>query len=214
MKIYSVFDDKFRCYGRVIEGYDTSELVKTLAEVTPLPDGVDYVAEQPELQGLPITGELSSRFYGGMPIQMGWCNGHSTKLNCLEYHRCSEINIGSDDFVLLVGKLYDVDPEDGLFDTSKVEAFLVPAGVVVEMYETTLHYAPCSAAKDAGFRVVITLPKGTNGSKPSFVPGNREDTLMTACNKWLLAHPESSEAKNGAVIGLKGWNVDIADDLP
>ena len=116
MKIYSVFDDKFRCYGRVIEGYDTSELVKTLTEVTPLPDGVDYVAEQPELQGLPITGELSSRFYGGMPIQMGWCNGHSTKLNCLEYHRCSEINIGSDDFVLLVGKLYDVDPEDGAKD--------------------------------------------------------------------------------------------------
>ena len=214
MEIYSVFDDKFRCYGRVIEGYDTSELVKTLAEVTPLPDGVDYVAEQPELQVLPITEELSRRFYGGMPIQMGWCNGHSTKLNCLEYHRDSEINIGADDFVLLVGKLYEVDPEDGLFDTSRVEAFLVPAGVVVEMYSTTLHYAPCSAAKDAGFRVVITLPKGTNGEKPFIVPGNSEDTLMTACNKWLLAHPESSEAKNGAVIGLKGWNVDIADYLP
>ena len=214
MKIYSVFDEKFRCYGNVLLGYDTAELVKTLAEVTPLPDGVDYVAEQPELQALPVTEELSKRFYGGMPIQMGWCNGHSTKLNCLEYHRCSEVNIGSDDFVLLVGKLYEVDPEDGLFDTSKVEAFYVPAGVVVEMYATPLHSAPCSAAKDAGFRVVITLPKGTNGERPDIVPGNREDTLMTASNKWLLAHPESSEAKNGAIIGLKGWNVDIYDDLP
>jgi hypothetical protein len=36
---------------------------------------------------------------------------------------------------------------------------------------------------------------------------------MTARNKWLLAHPESSEAAGGAVIGLKGVNIDIASDL-
>jgi hypothetical protein len=33
---------------------------------------------------------------------------------------------------------------------------------------------------------------------------------MTARNKWLLAHPESAEAKDGAHIGLKGDNIDIA----
>ena len=36
---------------------------------------------------------------------------------------------------------------------------------------------------------------------------------MTARNKWLLAHPESDEAKGGAHIGLKGENIDIAGDL-
>ena len=38
-----------------------------------------------------------------------------------------------------------------------------------------------------------------------------EDKWMTACNKWLLAHEESSEAKNGAYVGLTGVNPDIAD---
>ena len=36
---------------------------------------------------------------------------------------------------------------------------------------------------------------------------------MTARNKWLLAHPESEEAKNGAHIGLTGLNIDIKEDL-
>lgn len=34
---------------------------------------------------------------------------------------------------------------------------------------------------------------------------------MTARNKWLLAHPESQEAKNGAYIGLTGKNIDLRD---
>ena len=34
---------------------------------------------------------------------------------------------------------------------------------------------------------------------------------MTARNKWLLAHPDSSEAASGAYIGLTGENIDIAN---
>ena len=36
-----------------------------------------------------------------------------------------------------------------------------------------------------------------------------EDEILTARNKWLLAHPESSEAKNGAKVGLTGVNIDL-----
>ena len=36
---------------------------------------------------------------------------------------------------------------------------------------------------------------------------------MTARNKWLLAHPESKEAKNGAHAGLCGVNIDIKEEL-
>ena len=64
-----------------------------------------------------------------------------------------------------------------------------------------------------GFQVLIVLPKGTNTEKPSFTPKNREDTLLTARNKWLLAHPDSDEAKGGADVGLKGVNLDIAGDI-
>ena len=211
MKIYSIYDSEFREYGQVVTGYETEELKKTLDAATPLPKGVEYVPEQPELQNLAVTAEIRDRLYGGMPVQMGWCNGHNTRLNCLEYHRDSEVNFGTEDFILLLGKR--VEMEDGFFDTKHTKAFLVPAGVLVEVFATSLHYAPCSAKKSQGFKVLVVLPKGTNTEKPQFTPQNREDTLMTARNKWLLAHPESDEAKAGAVVGLRGVNVDIASDI-
>ena len=211
MLIHSVFDPAFAPYGKVLEGYDTAALTETLTAVTPLPEGVDYVPSQPELEALPIAGQFSSNAYGGMPIQLGWCNGHNTKLNCLEYHRDSELNIGSEDFILLVAREDDII--DGRLDTSRVKAFRAPAGAVVEVYATTLHYAPCSASKGAGFRVVIVLPRGTNGPKPAMTPLNGEDETLWACNKWLLAHTESSEAAQGAPVRLDGVNVDLAAEL-
>lgn len=71
---------------------------------------------------------------------------------------------------------------------------------------TTLHYAPCSA-DDEGFRCVIVLPKGTN-TELDFIPEkNDEGRLITAKNKWLLAHPETGI--EGAYCGLKGKNITI-----
>lgn len=211
MKILSVTDPAFAPYGKVLDGYDTKELLRTLEAVTPLPEATDYVASQPELEALPIAGQLSDNAYGGMPIQLGWCNGHNTKLNCLEYHRDSELNCGAQDFILLLAR--EDEMEGGMLDTAKVKAFRVPAGALVEVYATTLHYAPCSAASGAGFQVVVVLPRGTNGPKPDLTPLNGEDETLTACNKWLLAHPESAEAAQGAVQALTGVNIDIAADL-
>ena len=211
MKIESVFDRAFAPYGKVLPGYDTSELLEALEKYTPLPEETDYVASQPELEALPIAEKLAVNAYGGMPIQLGWCNGHNTRLNCLEYHRDSEINCGTSDFILLVAREDDI--VDGSLDTDRVRAFRVPRGVVVEVYGTTLHYAPCSAAKGEGFRVLVALPRGTNGPKPEMESLNDEDKLLWACNKWLLAHAESSEAAQGAVVALKGVNVDIREDI-
>ena len=103
------------------------------------------------------------------------------------------------------------DIVDGKLDTSRVKAFKAKAGDVVEVYATTLHYAPCNATKDGCFKVVIALPKGTNGAKPNITPVYEEDKTLWACNKWLLAHAESDEAKQGAYVGLTGVNVDIKD---
>ena len=211
MKIYSVTDKEFAPYGKVLGGYDTSCLMKALDETTPLPDGVEYVMSEASLESTAIFGQLQNNAYGGMPIQLGWCNGHNTKLNCLEYHRDSELNIGLRDFILLVAKADDII--DGKLDTSKVKAFRAAAGQVVEVYETTLHYAPCSAKKSDGFKVVIALPKGTNGAMPNIAPKNDEDKRLRACNKWLLAHKDASEAGDGAYIGLTGENIDIAASI-
>lgn len=212
MTILPISDPAFASYGKILEGYDTQELLRTLEAATPLPQGVEYVPSQPELEALPLTSLLASNAYGGMPIQMGWCNGHNTKLNCLEYHRDSELNCGTEDFILLLARMDDIAP-DGTLDTGLVKAFRVPAGVLVEVYATTLHYAPCSAAKGAGFRVLVALPKGTNGPRPDIRVLNREDSMLWACNKWLLAHPESSEAAQGAPAVLRGENIDIAADV-
>ena len=208
MKILPVTDPSFQNYGQILTGYDVKELLETLDKVTPLPEGVAYVPEQAELMALPIEKELRNNAYGGMPIQIGWCNGHNTKLNCLEYHRDSELNVGVKDFILLLAKREEL--ENGVLDTAKVAAFCVPAGVLVEVYATTLHYAPCNAAKDAGFKTIVVLPKGTNLDKPEITVKNGEDEILWASNKWLLAHAESSEAAQGAKVLLKGENIDIA----
>lgn len=211
MEILSVFDAAFQPYGRVLTGYDTAALAQALEQDTPLPDGVGYVPADAALEKLDIFADFENSVYGGMPVQLGWCNGHNTKLNCLEYHRDSEVNFGSRDFILLLGLESQI--EGGKFDTALTKAFLVPAGTLVEVFATTLHYAPCEAKLGQGFKVLVALPRGTNTDKPVFTPKTYEDTLLTARNKWLLAHAESDEAKGGAVVALTGENLDIAADL-
>ena len=208
MKIFSVSDHAFKPYGKVLTGFDTAALVAAMKTI-PMPEsGTAYEPGIEVLEACGIFNEMRDRAYGGMPIQIGMCWGYNTKLNCLEYHRDSEVNVGETDFVLLLAKEDEI--EDGMLDTAKVKAFRVPAGTAVEVYGTTLHYARCQTT-EACFRVAVVLPKGTNTEKPVFEAKSEEDTWLTARNKWLLAHPDSSEAKTGAHIGLTGKNIDILD---
>lgn len=211
MKIYTVTDPEFKPYGKILKGYDTKELVEAMEKIPMPKEGTCYEPGIESLEACGIFEEMQDRAYGGMPVQLGMCWGYNTKLNCLEYHRDSEVNIGTEDFILLLSKEDEI--VDGVLDTETVKAFRVPAGLPVEVYATTLHYAPCHTDKAAGFRVAVVLPRGTNTALPEFTARCDEDTWMTARNKWLLAHPDSSEAKNGAHIGLKGINTDIAEDL-
>ena len=212
MKIYSVFDPEFKPYGQVVTGMeDTVAEILSVLKDAPQGAGVDYVPEYAPLQELPAMVEISEHCYGGMPVQLGWCNGFNTKLNCLEYHRDSEFNLGTEDFILLLGLQGDI--VDGVLDTATVKAFTAPAGVLVVVFATALHYAPCHCDPEKGFRVLVALPQGTNTDKPVMTAKTPEDKLLWARNKWLLAHPESGEAKQGAHIGLSGVNIDIADSI-
>ena len=113
----------------------------------------------------------------------------------------------------MIGSQQDIT-DDYTYDTNKIEAFLCPKGVGVELYATTLHYAPCGV-DGKGFQVSIVLPKGTNyplktahakvnadGSAPS------EDALITAVNKWLIGHKEGG-LDAGSFLGLKGKNLNL-----
>ena len=205
MNIQKVTDHSFGRYGKVLEGYDLAGILKEM-EHTPLPKEVIYVPSVEELEALPEAENFKNRAFGGLPIQMGYCNGDNDKLNALEYHRSSEVNIAVTDMILLLGAQQDVQA-DYTYDTSLAEAFFVPAGTAVEMYATTLHYAPCTAA-EGGFRCVVILPAGTNTELTFPAGGSGEDRLITAKNKWLIAHPEAGI--EGAFCGLKGEHICMA----
>ena len=183
MEIISVKEKEFKEYGKVIEGLDVAQLLQKMQK-TPLPDDVIYEPSDASLEALEVCEVLRRSVYGGLPVQIGYCNGHNEKLNGLEYHRSSEINIAVTDMILLLGKQQDIESDD-----------------------TTLHYAPCGVDKK-GFRCVVVLPKGTNYpiEQPHLL---KEDKLLAASNKWLLAHEEAKIA--GAFNGLKGENISIGN---
>ncbi len=204
MEIKKVTDDSFSAYGKVLKGYDFSELLETMKS-TPCPEDVVYVPGFAALESAAAADQLKKSAYGGLPIQIGYCNGHNQTLNALEYHRSSEVDIAASDLILLLGKQQDIS-EDYMYDTENVEGFFVPAGTAVELYATTLHYAPCQASED-GFRCVIVLPEGTNHELDFDTYDNGEEKLMTAKNKWLIAHEDAKI--EGAFCGLKGKNITL-----
>lgn len=206
MQIQKITNESFRKYGRIITEVSFKQILQEM-EHTPLPNDVIYVPSVEAMETQSEAEEISQKCFGGLSIQIGYCNGDNRKLNALEYHRSSEIDVAATDLILLLGSQQDI--QDGFsYDTSKVEAFYVPASTAVELYATTLHYAPCTA-KAGGFRCVVVLPKGTNESLPFPISGAGEFQLLTAVNKWLIAHEEANLP--GAFCGLKGENITLKD---
>ena len=91
MVIKSVNDIEFKKYGRVLKNYDVKELLNRM-EKTPLPKDVIYEPSIKELEELEIAKEFRNREFGGLDIQIGYCNGNNYMLNAVEYHRTSEFN--------------------------------------------------------------------------------------------------------------------------
>ena len=201
----SVMDADFRPYGRVLD-VDTAEFLGMMAGRPVTKAGqVDYEPELATLQMLSLCNRLAEEIYGNLPVEFGHCSGWNDRLNALEFHRSSEVDIAATDLVLMLGKVQDIDEKNLSYDTSKVESFLVPRGTAVEIYATTLHYAPCSY-EGQEFRMGVVLPKGTNLAlgeplKPPY--------LLQARNKWLLAHHESGLGEK-ICYGLKGKNLRVS----
>lgn len=205
IKIQKVTDESFRKYGRVLTSeYDVAELIQAM-EKTPCPEDVIYIPSDKEIEKLLVMKDFTDSLYGGLPIQIGYCNGHNNLLNAVEYHRSSEVNVACTDLILLLGSEQDIEA-DFTYDTSKIEAFLLPAGTVAEVYATTLHYAPCGVDGN-GFRCVVVLPKDTNLDLVAQPGTAAEDKLLTARNKWLIAHADAKI--DGAFNGLKGENIQV-----
>lgn len=209
MMIHSVYDRIFSTYGRVIKGYDFSRLISYMEDVSRIPEqGNVYVPSVKEMEETKVYTQIQNQIYGGMPIEIGYCNGRNTTYNGFEYHKGSEINIAVTDFMLVLGHTWDI--KENTYQGSSAEVFFVEKGTAIEMYQTTLHLSPCRVC-DEGFKDIVILPRGTNTPlKAAKEILTEEDVLLLHTNKWVLSHPEREPLiKQGAHPGLLGENREL-----
>lgn len=214
VEILSVNNEAFTSYGRVLKGYDVEEMISYMENETMIPEeGNFYTASDEKLESMDIVTELKNTVYGGMDIQVGYCNGKNSTYNGFEYHKGSEVNIAVNDFVLVLGHSYDICNNTYVVEQAKV--FFVPKNTVIEMYQTTLHLSPLKVSEQ-GFKDVVILPKGTNTplteeeKKQAINDVDLEQRLLLQRNKWVIAHPEREPLiRQGACPGVVGENKEI-----
>lgn len=204
----NVFDPSFRKYGRIIREVPLGDM-REAALTVPMPENKEclYLASVPEIEDTESFRAYTRIYAGGQNIQGGICWGYNSKMNGVEYHRSSEVNIALDDVVMMVGDRRDIG-EDNTFDAANMEFYFVPAGTAVELYATTLHLAPCQVNED-GFRVIVLLPKGTNSPLSAkqmleVKEADGEYRLLFAVDKWTIVYPGDKDVAKGAFPGIKG----------
>lgn len=206
VEIKSIKDSSFKTYGKVIESVDFSNLINYMEKNTEIPEmGNIYVPSVKEMEETTEYEKIKTAIYGGMDIQIGYCNGRNSTYNGFEYHKCSEVTIAVTDFMLVLGHTFDI--ENNTYDVNCAEVFYIEKGTVFEIYQTTLHLAPCKV-EDSGFKAVIILLKGTNDINfCNDFKLTEEDDILLFKNKWIICHKDREAlVKIGAYVGLKGEN--------
>ncbi len=202
VKFYSVSDAEFAQFGRIIN-INTDQIVAAGKSIANPASGSSYVPSEPSFEALPIAKEISDQCYGELPVQVGYCWGESHKLNALEWHTSSEVNIAVTDLVLLLAPLQKV--KNGQIPSTEASAFFVPQGTCIEVYATSMHFCPIQV-HDSGFGCVVALPQGTN------VPldGEHDDRLLFRKNKWLICCEDNQALiDKGVAAGISGENFEI-----
>lgn len=199
---YSVESNEFAPFGRVID-IDTAEIISVAENITNPESGSNYIASEPKFECLSVFEEIKNKFFGELPVQIGYCYGHNNYLNAAEWHTSSEVNIAVTDLVLILAERKDII--DNRINSSNFKAFFAQKGTAIEVYATSLHFCPCETDKQ-GFRCVVALPLGTN------TPLDKEysDKLLFRKNKWLISHIDNKPLiERGAVGGIYGENYRI-----
>lgn len=209
-EIYSVEDEEFKEFGKIIKNYNFSSIETLVERETEIPEnGNIYVGSWKKGEDLEIYNEVKNGLYGGMDIQIGYCNGKNSKLNGLEYHKGSEINVAVTDFVLFLGNTNNI--LEGEIKSEKIKAFYIKKGEAIEIYQTTMHFAPCKV-DEKGFKSIVILPRGTNTDidiKNKIIK-TQEDNYLFKKNKWLLVHEDKGDLiEKGAYNGIIGTNLEL-----
>lgn len=203
LALYSISDAQFARYGKICTNIDAKELIAQAKKIPMPEEGSAYVPSVEAFEALPVAGQVKDCFFGGLATQIGYCYGHSSLLNALEWHIGSELNVAVTPFVLFLARKEDL--ASNKLDSSVIEAFYVPEGAVVEIYEGTLHFCPCEVTEN-GFGCAVGLLEGTN------IPYGQpvQDKVLFKKNKWLIAHNENTALiEKGVVPGISGKNLQL-----
>ena len=203
IKLLNVNSPEFSTFGRVIKTLNIEEITNEAKKIENPESGSSYLPSVEAFENLEIAKTIRNEFFGTLQSQLGYCWGHNNFLNATEWHKGSEINIAITPLVLILGHVWDI--ADGKIDSSDFTAFYLPAGTVVEVYETTLHFCPCEVEK-SGFGCVVGLLKGTNTDLETEV----ENKMLFRKNKWLICHTcNKALIEKGVVSGIIGTNYEI-----
>ena len=212
LQILPATDATFARYGRLIQNLDASREMAVARDLILMGNDVVYEASVPALESCQhLLKELETIHYGGMPVELGWCYGHNLRLNGLEYHKGSEIDVAVTDCVLMLTHFDDIHwGAEPWIDSSTVKSFFMPSGAVFELYAWCLHFAPLHISEHIGFCILVGLPHGTNTPLEDQPIRSGESVLLFARNKWLFAHPEAEGLiRDGAYVGIRGKNLQL-----
>lgn len=203
VKLFDVYSEEFSEYGRVLNDVDVSELIREAQRLEFPESGSVYLASVDTLEATEAAERIKELVFGTLDTQIGYCYGYSNMLNAAEWHFSSELNVAVTPLVLILGKRSDI--KNGRLCSGDMKAFYVPAGAVIEVYATTLHFCPCQVS-DGGFGCIVGLPTATNTPLDAPV----DDKLLFRKNKWILAHEQNSALiERGVVAGIYGENYKI-----
>ena len=208
LPLYCVTDPEFAPYGRVLTLAEPETLSAALRGTGIPEQGNRYVASDESLAQTAAVKEIAATVFGGMPVQAGFCNGRGFTLNAEEYHKCSEVNFSTTGLVLLLALPEDI--RGGVLCAKDVKGFFLPPETAIEIHPRVLHFAPCRIA-EGGFDCLVVLARGTNAPLETVDPKAPDEAgFLWMQNKWLLCHPDSPQAKNGAHIGISGENITLS----
>lgn len=204
VKIRGITNVTFRKYGMIVTGCDFEDMIKYMEERTPIPEeGCVHVSSIKSMGKYECTRHIQDNYFGEIPIQIGYCNGINSKLNCLTYHKSNTILLAVTDMVIFVGRVQDI--YDSQYEVSKAEAYFVPEGVAIELYSCTLYSLPCRI-EPSGFKCLKIGLKGTGAAAKNV---DISDGPIKK-NEWILAHPSYSIDMDGIKLNnLLGENVEI-----
>jgi hypothetical protein len=205
-KINSIFDSSFNLYGRVLDNTPYTNLCNLLQSSTAITEKNVYVANETKLFDLDAH-KAAKNIFGGLDIQIGYCNGMNQTLNGMEYHKSPEVIIAGTDLLLFLAKPSDLKDFSTL-NSSCAKVFFAPIGSAFSLNTEILHLSP-SCVHQSGFKSVIILPKDTNLDLDEKLgeDNEKESLILFKKNKWIITHKDRKPlVSQGVKIGITGIN--------